>query len=120
MKTQYINKIINQAADLDYQTAFQYVGLFSCDKKPVMSCEGTFMSWYTNIYFTDITLLACYCIKSPKNGVHWNIKGISHLEENIMNKHYNKIEIQNICSTLTLEAKDDKEAIKKFFNEEFL
>ena len=47
-------------------------------------------------------------------------KGHKHIEEKIVNEYHKKISIGSCIWTLILEADNDEEAIKKFFNEEFL
>lgn len=103
----FVNKIYYGSPEVET------IGLFTDDN---WSGEGSFCGWYGSEYYNDTTLLAYYTIPDTHM---YSPKGHKHIEEKIVNEYYKKISIGSCMWTLILEADNDEEAIKKFFNEEF-
>lgn len=103
----YINKI-HCLSNRDYQV----IGLFTNGE---WEGEGNFCGWYSAEYYKNTTLLAYYCIKEDDELF---LKG-PHTKEKVIKTYYPKIEIDSCYCEKILEAKNEDEAIKKFFNEDF-
>lgn len=89
------------------------IGLFTNNN---WSGEGNFCGWYGAEYYNDTILLAFYIIDNPQI---YRPKGSSHKVEKLYNEYFDKINIGSCYWESTLDAKNDEEAIKKFFNEDF-
>lgn len=95
-----------------------FIGLFR--GTPECTGEGNFCGYYAIEYFNHAFLLAQYSRESEDQGAKvYNSKGQPHTEESIVKKYIKKIPIGSGMWTKTFEAKDDEEAIRKFFAEEY-
>lgn len=95
-----------------------YIGLFR--GTPEYTGEGSFCGYYAVEYFNNAFLLAQYSRESGiQSAKMYNPKGQPHAEESIVKKYIKKIPIGSGMWTKTFEAKDDEEAIRKFFAEEY-
>ncbi|MBO5388697.1 MAG: hypothetical protein J6A59_11255 [Lachnospiraceae bacterium] len=84
--------------------------------EPEWKGEGYGMGWYGAEYFLNATMIGYYVIES-KNIVDFKAKHIDGDYECIYT--YDKVNIGGKLRAVKLKAKDNKQALKKFFNHEF-
>ena len=112
MKTYYVNEVrIAGVSDYDHTC----IGLFSGEYH--WHGEGNFCGWYGAEFYDDMTLVAYYVIE---NSSSYSPQGHVHIKEEIVNQPFDKIPIGSCYWTQELYAKDDQEAIGKFFHEGFI
>ena len=105
---------INQVSRLALGAEHTCIGLFSADSS--WKGEGNCCGWYAAELYIHGTLLAYYEIK---NGGLYSPKGHEHIKEVVLNKKFDEIIIGSCYWESILNADNDEDAIKKFFNEEF-
>lgn len=97
------------------ESDYECIGLFSEDSS--WRGEGSCCGWYAVELYTHGTLLAYYEI--DKTFGRYSPKGHPHHNNVVANKKFDEIIIGSCYWESTLEADNDEDAIKKFFNEEF-
>lgn len=90
------------------------IGLFSGECE--WHGEGNFCGWYGAEFYLNATLLAYYEIE---NGYMYSPKGHKHLDEVVVEQHYDKIGMGSCYWEILMYAENDTEARSKFFAEAF-
>ena len=107
-KIYYVNEVTNLSS---YKESC--IGLFTNNS---WTGEGNFCGWYGAEYYHNTILLAFYIIDNPHR---YEPKGFPHKKEKLSGEYFDKICIGSGYWERILKAKDEEEAIKKFFNEDF-
>lgn len=111
----YSKKNENLKEKLDFNK--EYIGL--CKGECKFEGVGNFCGWYGMEFWKNCDLIAYYTIPS---GAYFNPIGKCHIDEIIVNKHYDMLAIGSCFWTHKLIAADDESEeniIKRFFLEDF-